>query len=236
MIQVHQLTKQYSGLRALDNISLEFPKGQVTALVGPNGSGKTTLIKCVLGLTHPTSGTITVNDQQINGGWEYRKLIGYMPQIARFPDNLTVRDVLGLVQGVRGRAERPVNALADIFNLNGDRKKRMSALSGGTRQKVAAMIAAMFDPPIYILDEPTAGLDPISSGAMKEFIRSRRTDGRTVLLTSHIVSEIESLADRIVFLLDGHLLFTGTPDELKARTDRDSLEAAIPQLMQEPSR
>lgn len=233
MIQVQQLSKRYGRLTALDQISVDFPPGAVTALVGPNGSGKTTLIKCILGLTHPTSGVITVDGARIDGGWEYRNLIGYMPQIARFPDNLTVYDVLSLVKGVRGHNRRPVSDLSDIFGLNGDRKKRMSALSGGTRQKVAAMIAAMFDPPIYILDEPTAGLDPISSEAMKAFIRSRQYDGRTVLLTSHIISEIESLADRIVFLLDGCLLFSGTPDELKERTHRGSLEAAIPTLMQE---
>ncbi|GAB4315907.1 MAG: ABC transporter ATP-binding protein [Candidatus Zixiibacteriota bacterium] len=233
MIQIQQLSKRYGRLTVLDRIDVDFPRGAVTALVGPNGSGKTTLIKCILGLTHPTSGAITVDGTRVNGGWEYRKLIGYMPQIARFPDNLTVCDVLSLVRGVRGQSQRPASDFADIFGLNGDRKKRMSALSGGTRQKVAAMIAAMFDPPIYILDEPTAGLDPISSSAMKAFIRSRRQEGRTVLLTSHIISEIESLADRIVFLLDGRLLFNGTPEELKDRTHSGSLEAAIPTLMEE---
>ena len=149
-----------------------------------------------------------------------------------FPEHLTANDLIALLSEMRGRDAAMDRALIDGFRLGADLAKPLRALSGGTRQKVNAVLAFLFSPDLLILDEPTAGLDPIASGVLKDKVTEERARGRTILLTSHVMSELEELADDIVFLLDGVVRFAGPLSGLKLRTRQLNLERAIAQLMQ----
>jgi Cu-processing system ATP-binding protein len=230
MIALAGIGKRFGALAALDGVSLDLRPGAVTALVGPNGSGKTTLIKIVLGLTRADRGTLAVAGMAADPAGEYRRNLGYMPQASRFPENLTVRHVLDLVGALRPGAERD-EELVHSFGLAAEMEKQVGTLSGGTRQKVNAAIAFLFKPRVLILDEPTAGLDPIASGVLKDKIRRARAAGCTVLITSHIMTELEELADDVAFLCDGRLLFAGPVASLLERTKQPRLEAAVAALM-----
>lgn len=231
MIQITELKKHFGKLEVLKGINLNIENGMVYAIVGPNASGKTTLIKSILGLVKPDSGIIEIDGEPINSDCRYRQNLGYMPQIARFPDNLKVREVLRLVRDLRGNPEGTDDELTNIFKLEKEMDKALKNLSGGTRQKVSAVIAFLFRPRTIILDEPTAGLDPVSSSALKRKITQECKKGKTFILTSHIMSEIEELADRIVFLLDGSIYFQGSVDMVQQHTHESSLERAIAALI-----
>lgn len=232
MILINDLKKSFGKLDVLKSINLEINDGSVYAIVGPNASGKTTLIKSILGLTKPDSGSITVNGMLVNGDSGYRTQLGYMPQIARFPDNLTVKEVLRLVRDLRNYPEQTDDELIPVLKLEKEMNKALKTLSGGTRQKVSAVIAFLFRPQTLILDEPTAGLDPISSSALKDKIMRERKNGKTFILTSHIISEIEELADQIIFLLDGRIHFQGSVEMIQQRMQEQKLERAIAAMME----
>lgn len=230
MIAATGVSKRFGALDVLKELTLTLDSGSVTALVGPNGSGKSTFIKIVLGLTRADSGSISVGGAPLDLAGEYRRSLGYMPQAARFPENLTVRQVIELVSALRPGAVRDEELVTE-FNLAAEMDKLVGTLSGGTRQKVNAAIAFLFRPALLILDEPTAGLDPIASGVLKEKIRRVRAEGRTVLITSHIMTELEELADTIAFLCDGQLRFCGSVASLLSRTGEQKLEPAVAALM-----
>ena len=230
MITVSGIRKRFGALDILQDVSLALRPGAVTALVGPNGSGKTTLIKIILRLTRQDGGALEVGGVAADEDGDYRRAIGYMPQASRFPDNLRVRDVIDLVTALRPGAPRD-EELIGAFGLATEMDKRVGTLSGGTRQKVNASIAFLFCPALLILDEPTAGLDPIASGLLKEKIRRVRAEGRTVLVTSHIMAELEHLADDIAFLCDGRLRFAGSVAALLAQTQQSRIEEAVATLM-----
>lgn len=230
MITLDSIRKRFGALEVLQDVTLAVRPGAVTALVGPNGSGKTTLIKIVLGLTRADHGALHVDGQPADDGGAYRRAIGYMPQAAHFPVNLRVGDVLDLVKQLRP-GEAVDDDLARAYDMDGIKGKFVGTLSGGTKQKVNAVIAFMFKPSLLILDEPTAGLDPLSANVLKEKIRAVRREGRSVLITSHIMTELETLADDVAFLCDGHLRFAGTIAALLERTGEKSLEEAIAGLM-----
>jgi len=230
MITFDNIGKRFGQLDALQDVSLAVRPGAVTALVGPNGSGKTTLIKIGLGLTRADHGTLHVGGHPADAAGAYRRAIGYMPQAAHFPANLRVGDVLDLVERLRP-GEATDDELARAFDMDGIRDKFVGTLSGGTRQKVNAVIAFLFRPALLILDEPTAGLDPLSANVLKEKIRAVRRAERSILVTSHIMAELESLADDVAFLCDGRLRFSGAVGDLLSRTGERSLEDAIATLM-----
>ncbi|MHB8839842.1 MAG: ABC transporter ATP-binding protein [Gemmatimonadaceae bacterium] len=230
MITLDTIRKRFGALDVLQDVSLAVRPGAVTALVGPNGSGKTTLIKIALGLTRADHGALHVNGTPADAAGDYRRAIGYMPQAAHFPVNLRVGDVLDLVTQLRP-GEAIDGDLAREYDMDGIRDKFVGTLSGGTKQKVNAVIAFMFRPALLILDEPTAGLDPLSANVLKEKIRAVRREGRAVLITSHIMTELESLADDVAFLCDGRLRFAGSVAALLDRTGERSLEEAIAGLM-----
>jgi Cu-processing system ATP-binding protein len=231
MIRISNLKKSFGKLDVLKGIDLEIGHGKVYAIVGPNASGKTTLIKCILGLVKADNGSIEVNGDKINGDCSYRKNLGYMPQTARFPENLKVNEILRLVRDLRGNPEQTDDELSVLFHLEKEMDKPIKSLSGGTRQKVSAVIAFLFKPPLLILDEPTAGLDPISSSSLKNKITKERSQGKTFILTSHIMSEIEELANHIIFLLDGAIYFEGSVEKFQQYTQEKNLERAIAALM-----
>ena len=236
MITINGLTKRFGALDVLCGLDLEILPGRVTAVVGPNGAGKTTLIKVVLGLTRPDSGRVLMDGESIGQDPAYRARIGYMPQIARFPENLTGAELIAMLEALRGPEAGPDGArrdreLIERFRLAPHLHKPLRTLSGGTRQKVNAVLAFLFDPDLLILDEPTSGLDPVASGVLKEKVRSARQAGKTVIVTSHVMSELEELSDDIAFLLDGRVRFAGSVHDLKLHTRQLSLERAIAQMM-----
>ena len=293
VVEARGIVKSYGRLRVLQGLDLTVQRAQVTAIIGPNASGKTTFNKILLGLVRPDGGEITIDGARINGSSAYRANIGYMPQAARFPENLCADDVFRMLADIRGvRADSaggstsgpangltsgpantltsgpasgltsglvhglttgPASGLTSVFagragsrrsserdeelietlSLGPVLKTPIRLLSGGMRQRVNAALAFLFRPSLLLLDEPTAGLDPISSSTLKDKILRERAAGRTFILTSHVLSELEELADRITFLLDGVAHFSGTQDELKHQTNQPTLERAIAQLMRQ---
>lgn len=232
MISITNLTKRFRKAVVLNDLTLAFDPGTTTAIIGPNGSGKTTLMKCILGLVTPTSGTISINNISAINNADSRKSLGYMSQIARYPDNLTATDIIAMVKGLRKGATTTSEAeLIDLFDLQPHMHKPMRALSGGSRQKVSAVISMMFRPNVLLLDEPTAGLDPIASGRLKARIQVLAKDGGTVLVTSHVLSDIEELAHRIVVLHEGTVFYDGTTAKLLSETNETTLERAIATMM-----
>ncbi|MFZ1290858.1 MAG: ABC transporter ATP-binding protein [Melioribacteraceae bacterium] len=230
MIKIKNLEKFYSKLHVLKNIDLSIDQGKITYLVGPNGSGKSTLIKSILGLIKKYNGTISINGKIINEESEYRNLIGYMPQSASFPDNLTVKDIIKMVKEIRNKKIYD-EELITKFVLSKEMNKKLKNLSGGTIQKVSAALAFLFDPKILILDEPTSGLDPVSSNILKDKILVENKKGKTILFTSHIISELEDLAQNIAFILDGKIWFNGSKNELINLTGEKNLERSVASVM-----
>jgi Cu-processing system ATP-binding protein len=229
-LELHGIRKQFGRLTVLDGVTAAIARGRVTAIVGPNASGKSTLIKCVLGLVRPDAGEITVLGEPAGRDPGYRRRMGFMPQGAPFPENLTGREVLDLVQSLR--PHDPVDLdLVHRFALAPQLEKPVRLLSGGTRQKLNAAVAFMFRPEVLILDEPTAGLDPLASGIFKDKVKEAAIEGVSVLLTSHVLSEVEELADDVLFLLDGQIRFQGTMEELRRMTGEQRLERAVSRLM-----
>ncbi len=233
MIIIQNLFKRYQNLAVLEKVSFNLEEGKLNYIVGPNGSGKTTLIKCILGLVKPDKGEIIIDNLILNGKIEYRGRIGYMPQAASFPENLRVEELLDMIYELRKDFKIKDVELIDSFNLKKEYGKRIKNLSGGTKQKLNAAIAFLFNPEILILDEPTAGLDPISSGIIKDKIKREKGNGKTILFTSHILSELEDLAEQIIFLVEGSLKFCGSKEDLIKNTGELNLETAVASLMRE---
>jgi Cu-processing system ATP-binding protein len=232
MIKITDLTKSYGRLKALDNINLDMGRGQAISLLGPNGSGKTTLIKSILGLVIPDKGTISINGLRTNNDWTYRSLIGYMPQIGRYPENMTIEQVIRMMKEIRPDCTRYDDDLIKGLKLDEVKGKTMRSLSGGTRQKVSACLAFLFNPQVLILDEPTAGLDPVSSELLKEKIRAERDRGKLILITSHVLSDMDGLASHVIYLQDGKLGFYEELELLQEATGEEKLNKIIAGIMQ----
>jgi Cu-processing system ATP-binding protein len=230
MIAARELCKSFGGTPVLRNLDLDIAPGRVTAIVGPNGAGKTTFIKSLLGLVRPDSGLLTFEGYGIGASHAYRARIGYMPQIAQFPENLTGADFFALLRDLRG-ATTTDERLIDELGLRDSLGRKLRVLSGGTRQKVNAAAAFLFEPALYILDEPTTGLDPVSAGILKRRIVEERRAARSVILTSHILADVDELADDVVFLHEGQARFVGNVRDLKRQTGQITTERAIAELM-----
>ncbi len=233
MVRARGVYKNYGRLQVLQGLDLDVARGQVTAIIGPNASGKTTFNKILLGLVRADRGEVVVDGHRLDGSSSYRAHIGYMQQAARFPENLCAYDVFRMLADIRGAAAGRDEQLVEEFALGPVLRTPIRVLSGGMRQRVNAALAFLFRPNLLLLDEPTAGLDPISSGTLKDKIRQERAAGRTFILTSHVLSELEELSDRIAFLLDGRVQFSGTQNELKSLTGEATLERAIAHLMRQ---
>jgi Cu-processing system ATP-binding protein len=232
MIRIRGLRKSYGRTAVLRDLDLDVGTGLVTAILGPNGAGKTTLIKSCLGLVHPEAGEISIGGTRVTADAAYRARIGYMPQVPRYPENLTVREILAMIRDLRGVAEEATDTeLIEVFSLEAQMEKPFRALSGGNRQRVSAAIALMFRPELLFLDEPTAGLDPVASSMLKDRIRREKDNGRTIVLTSHVMSEIEELADVVIYLLDGRIDFERSVSDLMNGTGEATLERAIARMM-----
>ena len=230
MVRLENISKKFGKVEVLRGVDLEVAESGVFAILGPNGSGKTTLIKCILGMVLPDEGNITVDGTNIKKNWDYRNNIDYLPQIARFPDNITVKELINMIVDIRGLPSRD-GELIELFKLTPFLDKKLGHLSGGTRQKVNIVLTFMFDNKILILDEPTAGLDPVSLIKLKDLIISEKKKGKIILLTTHIMNLVEEMADDIIFLLEGKIYFRGDVPALKEEVKEDKLEEAIAALL-----
>lgn len=229
-VHIKDLQKRFGKLTVLSGLDLEIASGGIFAVLGPNGSGKTTLIKCILGMVIPDQGEILINGESVLGKWRYRDKLNYLPQIANFPPNLTVSELLGMVGEMRPQESHQAE-LVTLFGLEDFLGKKLGTLSGGTKQKVNLVLTFMFDSPLLILDEPTNGLDPIAMIHLKKLIQRENEKGKTILITTHIMSLVEEIAQDIVFLLDGKIHFRGSVQVLLSRTEQVNLEHAIAHLM-----
>jgi Cu-processing system ATP-binding protein len=231
MIEIKDLYKKFGTNQVLQGIDLDIQRGGIFAVLGPNGSGKTTLIKSVLGMVIPNSGTIKLDGKSVKNSWKYRNDIDYLPQIANFPGNLTVNELIKMIKDIRAKKNTDEFRLIELFKMEPFLDKKLGNLSGGMKQKVNLLLAFMFDSPLIILDEPTSGLDPISHIRLKELIQTEKTKGKTILITSHIMSFVEEIADEIVFLLEGKIYFKGSISELKTKTNQPDFEHAIASIL-----
>ena len=231
IVSIRDLSKRYGSRTVLDRVSLDIERGSVTAIIGPNGAGKTTLNKAILGLVRQSAGSIAFDGEDTAGRIDHRARIGYMPQLARYPDTFTGRDVLSLLSELRGESNARDTGLIEAFELERFLDQPARALSGGQRQRINAAAAFLFSPDLLLLDEPPAGLDPIASGILKRAIRRVRSAGRAVVITSHILSELQELADTIVFLHEGRMAWHGAVATLLEDTGMPTLEEAIAHLM-----
>ena len=231
MIIASNVSKTFGKLKALDNVCVACNKGECIALIGPNASGKTTLIKTILGMVVQDSGFITFNGNNILHHWQYRDQIGYMPQTGRYPDNMTIGNILDMMKDIRGDKVTLDEDLVDAFELKKLMTKRMRTLSGGTRQKVSASLAFLFSPAVLILDEPTAGLDPVASEMLKEKIIREKKKGKLILITSHILSELDDIITQVIYMQEGQICFHKSIGELRAETGEEKLNKAIAHYM-----
>ncbi|MFP2996439.1 ABC transporter ATP-binding protein [Spongiivirga sp. MCCC 1A20706] len=232
MIKIEGLHKKYGKNQVLQGVDLEIDKPGIIAVLGPNGSGKTTLIKSILGMVIPDKGSISIQESLIKKKWKYRERIQYLPQIANFPANLKVRELIKMIKDLR-QQESDDKDLISLFGLKPFLDKKLTSLSGGTKQKVNIVLAFMFNAPLVILDEPTSGLDPVSLISLKQLISREREKRKTILITSHIMQFVEEVADNIIYLLEGNIHFNGTIDELKSITNQASVEHAVAAITKE---
>lgn len=232
MIQIEHLYKRFGRNEVLKGVDLHIPEGGIHAVLGPNGSGKTTLIKSVLGLVLPDKGSIRIQGRPVKGQWKYREEINYLPQIANFPGNIRVRELMGMIKDLRQKAADEL-PLIKLFGLEPYLDKKLANLSGGTKQKVNLVLTFMFDSPVIVLDEPTSGLDPASMIALKNLIHKENKAGKTFLITTHIMQFVEEIADQVVYLLEGRVYYTGTLTGLLEKTGQKDLEHAIAAITSE---
>lgn len=231
MIEIKNISKYFGKLKVLDEVNANFNKGECIALIGPNGCGKTTLIKSVLGMVIPSAGEIFFNGKSIRNNYLYRDQIGYMPQIGRYPDNMTIGQIISMIKQIRKVEHHFDEDLMQAFDLQPLFQKRMRTLSGGTTQKVSAVLAFLFNPDVLILDEPTAGLDPIASEIFKEKIIKEKENGKLILITSHLLSELDDLVTQIIFMQDGRIKFHKEIKELLQFTGEQRLSKAIANVL-----
>lgn len=233
MIALKAVNKNFGKLQALDHVSIRFNAGKSYALIGPNGSGKTTLIKSILGMVIPSEGEIQVDNKSISNDWKYREKIGYMPQIGHYPENMRIGQLIDMMKNIRQSTGQTDDELVEAFALKRIYDKRMHAMSGGTRQKVSAALAFLFHPPVLILDEPTAGLDPVSVEILKEKIMREKAGGKLMIISSHILSDLEELCTDVVYIFEGKVQYHDSLEGLKIQTGEARLGKAIANLIME---
>ncbi len=231
MIEIKGISKRFGKLQVLNNIHLQLKQGECIALVGPNGCGKTTLIKTILGMVLPEKGELLFDGKSIRNNNKYREEIGYMPQIGRYPENMTIGQIINMIQGIRTTSKPLDTELYDAFNIGNILTKKMRTLSGGTTQKVSAFLAFMFHPKVLILDEPTAGLDPIASDILKQKISTAQKNGCLILIASHLVSELEDMVSEVIFMQEGNMIMHQNIHDLKKITGKETLAKSIIEIL-----
>lgn len=234
MIEVKNLTKKFGKFTALDDLNLSFTNSKSIALIGPNGCGKTTLIKSILGLNVIETGDILVDGKSVKDDYRYRQDIGYMPQIGRYPENMSIGQTIKMIKDTRKTSETHLDTeLLENFELEKMYDKKMGTLSGGTTQKVSAVLAFMFDPKIIILDEPTAGLDPLASEILKNKIIKEKNRGKLIIITSHLLSELDDIVSEIVFMNEGKIIVQQSVTDLMTERKSEKISESIISILKE---
>jgi len=222
MIRVEHLIKTFGEHTAVDDVSFEIERGETFALLGPNGSGKTTTLKCIAGLIKPSSGKILINGFDVwKNPQQARSRMSYLPQRVSFPDNLTAREILEFYRRLRKLPARRIdeNLSGARFNFNGFTDEAVGKFSGGMVQRLGLAVACLPDAPILLLDEPTASLDLEGAIRFREFLLSLKSEGKTIVFTSHTLADVERLADRVAILVGGRLVALESVESLKRAGD-----------------
>ncbi len=235
MIHALNLRKQFGNVVAVDDVSFSAPDGAVTGLLGPNGAGKTTSLRMVYGLLKPASGKVEIDGIDVAlRPLEAQARIGVLPDISGLYTRLTAREHIryyGNLHGLKGtELEARIDKWVDILSLQDVIERRVAGFSHGERTKVALARALVHNPQNILLDEPTNGLDVMSTRAVRELIRRLRAEGRCVVFSSHVMQEVSALCDRIVVIAHGRVAAEGTAEELLLQTGQTSLEDAFVQL------
>jgi ABC-type multidrug transport system ATPase subunit len=221
MVRAESLTKSYGAVRAVDGLSFEVEHGETFALIGPNGAGKTTTLRLLLGLSRPDRGRILLGPAGLEPHHpEARRDLGYVPQRVEFPPGRTVAEVLGFFAEIRGLDRTNVERALERVRLAPLAARRASELSGGYTQRLSLAQALLADPALLVLDEPTASLDPEATWEFRTLVEQLRREGKTILLCSHLLSEVERVADRVLILVEGRCAALERMDALRERQAR----------------
>jgi len=221
MVRAESLTKTYGAVKAVDRLSFEVEHGETFALIGPNGAGKTTTLRLLLGLSRPDAGRILIGPAGLEPHHpEARRDLGYVPQRVEFPPGRTVTEVLAFFAEIRGLERAMVERALERVGLAALATRRASELSGGYTQRLSLAQALLADPALLVLDEPTASLDPEATWEFRTLIEQLRREGKTILLCSHLLSEVERVADRVLILVEGRRAALERMDALRERQAR----------------
>lgn len=246
MITVDNLVKTFtknekknkkSEFNAVDGISLTVREGEIVGVLGPNGAGKTTLLRMMAKLMKPTSGMvrIRIGNEEISDDIEVKRLIGYLSNNTKLYGRLSAREflqMLGILYGMSEEdTERRIGEISAVLSMESFIDNRIEKLSTGQAQRVSIARCLVHDPQVYIFDEPTLGLDIISSAAIIDFMKGERERGKTVLYSTHYMEEAEYLCDRIIMIYHGRIISEGTPADLRAQTSKDSLRDVFAELI-----
>ncbi len=238
MIHFENFTKRYDGVAAVEELTVRVEPGEAVALLGPNGSGKTTTLKAAAGLVRPTAGRVWIGEPEEPASTPAaRRAISYLPQRVTFPEALTGFEAVEFYRRLRGVPPERTLEVLRLASLNGASSRPIATYSGGMVQRLGLAVAALADAPVMLLDEPTAALDPDGLCAYYGLIERRRTEGRTLLFSSHQLGDVERLADRFLLLVGGRLAASLSRGELSERLSargvlRLTLEASVPGLLE----
>ncbi|MBS3817547.1 MAG: ABC transporter ATP-binding protein [Candidatus Thermoplasmatota archaeon] len=235
MIEIKHLSKRYGEIEAVDDVNFSVEEGEVFCLLGSNGAGKTTIIKILTGLLEATEGTALIDGKEVNDDVNLKKRFGYLPEQPHLYDRLTgyeFLDTMGSLKGVeKNILEKKIDRYSEELELEDRIHSEMGAYSKGMKQKILFINAILHDPPNFILDEPTVGLDPRYAQYMKRKIDEFSKDGKTVLMTTHITSVAEEIADKVGIIGKGKLLVKGPIEDLKTSTGTETLEQTFVEVI-----
>lgn len=223
MITVQDVSISYGTTNlAVKNVSFSIQSGNIVSIIGPNGSGKSSLIKGILGLVQPNSGSINFKNKE---GKPYT--IGYMPQTPRFPANIKVKELISFFKKLETVNETRFENLFNLLDLKHHVDKKIGTLSGGTKQKISILQCFSIQKDLYVIDEPTASLDPYISHLLKNLLIEQKNQGSLVLFSTHILSELQELADRFLLLSEGNILIDDTPKNFLEKNNKANMDEAL---------
>lgn len=238
MLEARSLTKSYSSIPALENVSFTTGPGEVLGYLGPNGSGKSTTVKIITGLLEPSSGKVFFNGRNIQDDLaSYKRLVGYVPEEANLYPFLSGFEYLQLVGRLRGLSEaliaRRAGAMLEMFAMKPHRHTAISAYSKGMRQRILLIAALLHNPDLLVFDEPLSGLDVVSAMIFRKLVAGLSRERKTIFYCSHVLEVVEKVCSHVIVLQKGRQLAYGSVEELKRFQEMPSLEAAFSRLVQE---